>query len=77
MLTKQTIADTNIVEVNLDGAVEESDVEDLRAQIERVISEHGEFKILLLLGDLGNVGPKAEAGDQRPERSGARCGRHR
>jgi hypothetical protein len=69
MLTKQTIAGTNIVEVNLDGAVEESDVEDLRAEIDRVISEHGKFKILVLLGDLGNVGPRAIWEDLKLETS--------
>ncbi|WP_047865856.1 SpoIIAA family protein [Rubrobacter aplysinae] len=69
MLTKQIIADTNIVEVHLDGAVQESEVEDLRAEIDRVISEHGKFKILVVLGNFGNVGPGAIWEDLKLETS--------
>ena len=67
MLTTQVLANTNIVEAHLDGAVETEEVEALRADLDRIIAEHGKAKMLFFFDDVGNVEPQAIWEDMKLE----------
>ncbi|MGB3682420.1 MAG: STAS/SEC14 domain-containing protein [Rubrobacteraceae bacterium] len=69
MLTTKVLPDTNIAEAELDGSVETSEVERLRSELDKLVAEHGEVKLLFVLKDVGNIEPGAIWEDMKLETS--------
>lgn len=61
MLTSTVVDGTNIVTATYDGSLSTEEMTSLRQQLDAVIAEHGEAKLLVEYGDVdfGRIEPKA------------------
>jgi hypothetical protein len=59
MLQQQTIPNTNILELTIDGKVTHQELVDVGAQLEQMLEQHDQVRVLEVIRDVGFIEPKA------------------
>jgi hypothetical protein len=55
MLTYREVPDTNVVEIEIDGAISTAEFDDLLVRLEAAIARHGHIRVLEIVRSLGGV----------------------
>jgi hypothetical protein len=59
MLKQRTIPDSNILELTVDGKITHEELADIGAQLDRILLEHDQVRILEVVHQVGLIEPRA------------------